>query len=532
MVPSTATRPGLVPEIALLAAGLWLLAPTAAAAAQEPSERPEADRAGQEAGAPEAGAPPRVALEDPDRAELARRIEGLLDDPALERAHVGLLAQVGETGEVAFARNAEKLFVSASTAKLVTAAAALRRLGPDHRWLTRLLAAGALRSDTLHGDLWIVGGGDPRLEPEEVIRWPRLLREAGIRHVTGDVVGDDRYFEGPVWGRGWTWEDVHSGWGAGVSGLQLSPARVRAELVPGSGVGAPATLRFRDPGPKPPVRSRVRTGPHGGEVRIRFLPPPEGGPVEIVGWIPAGAGPVSLSLAPHHPTLHLLARLETAMRDAGVGLGGGFRRARPDEEIGGPVDWQREIESEPLEEVIEHLLRWSDNQVAESLLRTLGREAGGTGAPEEGLEAVQEVVAGWGIEPGAVQLADGSGLSRYSRVTPAALVRLLRRVAQLPEYDVLREALPVAAESGTLGRRLAATAAEGNARAKTGSLGGVRGLAGYVTDADGETIVFALLLNGYEVPGDVATGLEDLLVEQLALYHSDDYPGCPCPRRR
>lgn len=505
-----------------------LLAQPAVSHGQEPA------RPAGEAGAGEPRADPQEAAPvpaDPDREELRRRLEGLLGDPALERAHVGLVVQVGETGDVVYARNGEKLFVSASTAKLVSAAAALRRLGPDYRWHTRLVAAGPVRSDTLHGDLWIVGGGDPRLDADEVRSWPRTLRQAGIRHVAGDVVGDDRFFEGPPWGRGWTWEDLFSGWGAGVSGLQLSPGRVRAELVPGPTVGGTATLRFPDAGPAPVIESRVRTGPPGSEVRIHFLPPAGGGPVQLVGWVPAGGGPVPLSLAPAHPTLHLLAVLEGAMRDAGTSVAGRFRPARP-EEAPQAVAWEREIASKPLSEVVDHLLKRSDNQVAESLLRTLGKEAAGTGTAEAGLEAIGEALAAWGIDPGAVDLADGSGLSRYNRVTPAALARLLRRVAQLPDYEALRRALPVAARDGTLRGRLEATAAEANARAKTGSLGGVRGLAGYVTDADGETLVFALLLNGYGVPGDVATGLEDLLVEQLALYHSPDYPGCPCPRRQ
>lgn len=497
---------GLPPGLPAPAAGLQ------AAVREAPQARPEAA--------------------DPDRAELARRLEALLEDPALRRAHVGLLVQAAGTGEVLFDRDAEKLFIAASTTKLVTAAAALRRLGPDHRWRTRLLAAGDLRGDTLRGDLWILGDGDPRLTADEVRAWARQVRDAGVRHVAGDVVGDDRVFEPPIWGRGWTWEDLYSGWGAGVSGLQLSPASARAELLAGPAPGSPATLRFPDPGPVPSLENRVLTGAPGDEVRIHFVPPPEGGAVRLLGWVPAGGDPVRLSLAPAHPTLHLLAVLGRAMEDAGVRVSGRYRRATEEERPEGPVAWERELVSEPLSEVVERLLERSDNQVAESLLRTLGREVSGVGSAEAGLRAVEATLAGWGIAPGAVELADGSGLSRYSRVTPAALVRLLRRILQLPGYEPLHRALPVAAETGTLSRRMAATAAEGNARAKTGSLGGVRALAGYVRDADGERLVFALLVNGYEVLGDVATAIEDLVVEQLALYHSADYPGCPCPRRR
>jgi D-alanyl-D-alanine carboxypeptidase/D-alanyl-D-alanine-endopeptidase (penicillin-binding protein 4) len=82
----------------------------------------------------------------------------------------------------------------------------------------------------------------------------------------------------------------------------------------------------------------------------------------------------------------------------------------------------------------------------------------------------------------------------------------------------------VASVDGTLSRRFQSTAASANVRAKTGSLDGVRGLAGFVQDGDDETLIFALLMNAYDAPGDVATALEDLLVEQLALYHGPHFP--------
>lgn len=462
-----------------------------------------------------------------DLRELRERLERILDDPALARAHVGLVVQVAETGEILFDRNGDRRFTAASTTKLVTAAVALERLGPDHRWRTLLAAGGPVRDGVLEGDLWIVGGGDPVLGREEVRGWPRLLRDAGVRRIRGDLVGDDRAFPDAPWGRGWMWDELHAGWASGVTGLHMAPGRIGAELLPGPDVGDPASFRVTDSVPPPPVLAHVGTGAPDSETRLRFVPPPGGGgPVRLEGWIPAG-DTVRLTLAPGHPTLHLLRFLESALPEAGISLDGESRRPREGERApaGG---WRLERRSRPLEEVLPRLLKPSDNRIAETLLRTLGRERGRSGSAEEGLEVVAETLSGWGIEGGAVSLADGSGLSRYDEIAPRALTRLLRRVRQLPHGDLFTDALPRAGEDGTLARRLLSTAAEDNLRAKTGSLSSVRGLAGYVIDRDGETLVFALLLNGYDAPGRVAVGLEDLLVEQLALYHGRDYPGCPC----
>jgi D-alanyl-D-alanine carboxypeptidase/D-alanyl-D-alanine-endopeptidase (penicillin-binding protein 4) len=115
-------------------------------------------------------------------------------------------------------------------------------------------------------------------------------------------------------------------------------------------------------------------------------------------------------------------------------------------------------------------------------------------------------------------------MSRYNEMAPSGLARLLRRTSQLRGFSLFRDALPIASVDGTLSRRFRSTEASRVVRAKTGSLSGVRSLAGFVEDGDGETLVFALFLNSYDAPDSVATALEDLLVEQLALYHGPTYP--------
>jgi len=464
-------------------------------------------------------------------ARLGARLERLLADPALARAHVGLVVQVAETGEVLFRREAERRFVPASNTKLVTAAVGLHELGAAYRWRTRLLAEGALRNGTLEGDLWVVGSGDPSVTRIELGRWAAAVAAAGIRRIAGDVVGDDRAFDGPQWSAGWMWDDLYTGWSAGVSGLQLWPNAVRARLVPGDSVGAAAVLRTPEDEPALPISVRVRTGAPESEVRLRWIPSPEGGPVALDGWIPAGADSVRLSLAPRHPTPFLLWHLGRALADAGIRIGGHLRRARPGEIAAADPSWETEFVSDSLGGILSQLLKPSDNQIAESLLRTLGREKGRTGSAREGLRVIQSTLSEWGIAPGAISLTDGSGLSRYNQVTPNAVSRLLRTMWRQPEFATFADALPIAGVDGTLEARMLGMPAAGNVRAKTGSLSSVRALSGYLTDGDGETLIFSLLLNGYEAPGDVATALEDLLIEQLSLYHRKTEPGWPDFRR-
>ena len=464
-----------------------------------------------------------------DLAQLRSTLHGIIDDPALARAHVGLIVLVAESGEVLFRHNAERRFTTASTTKLVTAAVALSRLGPNYRWTTTVLASGATSDGVLEGDLWVRGGGDPLLRRETLETMARSVREAGILRVSGDLIGDDRTFAGPPWGRGWMWDDLYGSFAAGVSALQLSPARISAELRPGLALGEPATLRILEPGTELPIRAEVLTGPPGSELSLDYLPDRRDGSVVLAGWIPLDVTRVPLGFAPPHPTRYFLERFALALARAGVAVDGMPRRAETLEEPGA-VAWERGFRSPPLSRAVDRMLKVSDNQVAETLLRTLGAE-GGDGSDEAGLAVIRSTLSGWGIEPDAHSLADGSGMSRYNEIAPSALARMLRRVSQLPEFRVFHDALPIASVDGTLSRRFRSTAASRVVRAKTGSLSGVRALAGFAEDGDGETLVFALLLNGYDAPGTVAVALEDLLVEQLALYHGPTYPGGRIPGR-
>lgn len=543
---------------ALLAAALTSPLPAAAVPGTSTA-------AGPAPAARETASAARPAVDDttpePGDPELTRRLERLLADPAFDRAHVGLKVVVAETGEVLFEQAAEKRFTAASTAKLLTAAAALDRLGAGFRWHTRLVSTGPVEDGVLRGDLWVLGGGDPGIDRSDLGRWASALREEGVRRIAGDVVGDGRSLAAPPWGRGWMWDELHLGWATGVTALQLDEAGVRAWLVPGDRPGDPAEVRTDDPGAAPPVGLEVRTGPPGSRTRLVHRtdrPGPATGRIE--GWVPADADSVPLWMAPAHPTGELLDAFGAVLGDSAVEVEGTLRRPRdgerppmgpccgPRPDPGGPAgetpapreaapdpDGPRTIldaPSDSLGAALEGMLAPSDNQTAEILLRTLGREEGRAGTPRGGLAVVREAVTDRGVSPDAFTLADGSGLSRYDEVAPAALVRVLRSVWRSPLHEVFTGALAAPGEEGTLESRLLDTAARDGLRAKTGSLSSVRGLAGFVEAGDGTTLIFALMIDGYGVPGRVAEGVRDLLVEQLSLHRRPVRPGRPgAPRR-
>jgi D-alanyl-D-alanine carboxypeptidase/D-alanyl-D-alanine-endopeptidase (penicillin-binding protein 4) len=163
-------------------------------------------------------------------------------------------------------------------------------------------------------------------------------------------------------------------------------------------------------------------------------------------------------------------------------------------------------------------MKFSQNQYAETLLKTLGAMTG-TATFEGGRAAIRQVVESWGVPAGDLILADGSGLSRYNLVTPQALVTVLAHVAHDAHLkDPFEAALPVAGRDGTLADRLKGTPAEGNVRAKTGSFANARSVAGYARTADGEPVAFAIIANNFGIPAAAIDQVTDAIITRIVRF--------------
>jgi PBP4 family serine-type D-alanyl-D-alanine carboxypeptidase len=166
--------------------------------------------------------------------------------------------------------------------------------------------------------------------------------------------------------------------------------------------------------------------------------------------------------------------------------------------------------------VLPHFMKPSQNQIGEALLRTTGGVVTGVASADSGRAVAAATLTGFGIDPAAFVLSDGSGLSRYNYVAPEALARILEVMARRPDADVFLNSLPIGGVDGTLATRMRGTAAEGNVRAKTGSIANTRTLSGYVATRDGERLVFVLMANHFTVSSRVAERVQDHVVERLA----------------
>ena len=459
----------------------------------------------------------------PAIASLRSDIDAILDAPALGHSYWGVLVKSLKSGDTLYERNARRLMMPASNMKIVTLAAAADRLGWDYTYETQLFAAGPIADGILRGDLVAVGSGDPSMMATGAdtlfAGWADALKHAGVQMIAGRVIGDDNRFEDNGLGFGWSWDDLPDDYAAGVGALQFNENMVRISIAPGPAAGDSAGITVSPPGSGLSCVCAVTTSAAGAPTAIRVRRLPGSMRLELGGTIALASSPAALSVSVENPTLFFA----TALRDALIARGIDVRGAAVDiDDVSDPpargttpIAAHR---SPPLSTLALRLMKDSQNLYAETFLKTLSIRAGDPVATaERGRAEAAAALEAWGVSGADLIQRDGSGLSRYDYVTADALVTILTHIDR---DERLRgpfvTSLPIAGRDGSLTNRMKGTAAEGNARAKTGSMSNVRTLSGYVTSASGEPLVFSILANNFEVPPDTINRTTDAIIVRLA----------------
>lgn len=435
---------------------------------------------------------------------LAARLDSIFADTAFAHAHMGAEFISLRTGETLYRTNAARLFLPASNQKLFTGAAALETLGPAYRFRTAVSASGQVRDGVLHGDLIVRGSGDPTLSARfgenarsALLAWADSLRARGITRVQGGIIGVDSAFVGAPWGSGWAWDDLDYGFAAEYGALQFNEGVVTMQLFPSRTVGSPPIVVLDPPTQHVRIYNLATTGAAGTPLELSIARDAAGPGVTVAGSIPADTTMLTRSLAVRSSTAYFLSVLREALREAGVEVQGQALPADewPDDRAGVVEALLFTHHSPPLGDVLAGMMKPSQNQIAETLLLTVGRELRGEGSPEAGAAVVDSLLRAWSLPAGELRMADGSGMSRYNLTSPRLLTGLLAHMDRSASREVWRASLPVAGVDGTLENRMRDPPLRETVIAKTGTLTGVRALSGYLTTAAGEPVAFSLLLD-------------------------------------
>ncbi len=474
--------------------------------------------------------------------KLAADLDALFTKAPFDTAHWSVRIERLRDGHVLYERNPRSLVMPASNMKIVTMAATAETLGWDHRFETRLVAEGEVRDGVLHGDLRVIGGGDPSIgahdfdkAPEVFREWAETLRAAGITRVTGRLIGDDNAFDDEMLGAGWAWDYLAYGYAAPVSALQYNEGVVVLRLTPGAKVGDPATLVATPSGHGLDIQSTVTTGAadsSNGNVDLSRLPGQRA--LRVSGTVPLGGKPPIRTTSVDNPTLFFVNALREALAGEGVRVTG--PAADIDElEDYAPAANARLIASHgsaPLSELGAYFMKVSQNMYGETFLKAMGRTTGRPGSLATGRAVVRDVLETWGIPRDTYALFDGSGLSRYNEINAWMVTKILRRMYEDERHrGWFLAALPVAGHDGTLDRRMIGTELQRAVQAKTGTIANARALSGFLTAPSGERYIFSIIANNFLRPSSEVDAIAEGALKRVLQEAASAAPRAPAPLR-
>lgn len=456
--------------------------------------------------------------------ELRDQLDDYFNDPNFSNANWGVLVKSLKTGEVLYKRNADKLFIPASNMKLFTSAAALLLLGPDYVYETDFYVNGGLEKGVLKGDLIIQGAGDPTISSRfysgnqiKIFEdWADTLKAKGIWVISGNIFGDDTFFDNVGLGNGWAW-DYESSWFEAPSGsLSFNDNCVEIKIEP-TDVNFPAKVSVKPYTKYISLVSKVITVDDSDESSLSVLRQRGTNLINVTGNIKKDSKPITEHVSISDPTMFFLTVLREVFERKGIVIQGRIGTINSSEKNIIPDDLTPLYthRSVPLKIIIKELNKNSNNFYAEQLLKTIGLEIHNYGTVENGVKACKEIFNTMGINPENMVMADGSGLSRLDLVTPRQIINLLSFMYKSDEFSNFYESLPIGGIDGTLIDRMKKTAAENNVHAKAGYNNNVSALSGYLKTISGEPLVFSIIVNNYLAPFTLANYIQDNVCNRL-----------------
>ncbi|KAA9002754.1 serine-type D-Ala-D-Ala carboxypeptidase [Affinibrenneria salicis] len=418
-------------------------------------------------------------------------------------ANLALVVQkVGATSPV-IDFHSQQMALPASTQKVLTALAALLQLGPDYRFATTLESHGSISGGTLRGSLIVRFSGDPTLKRQQLRNMVQELKKRGVQTIDGDVMIDTSAFASHDKAPGWPWNDMTQCFSAPPGAAIVDRNCFSVSLYSAPRAGDNAFIRVASYYPVQmfsEVKTLAKGAPEAQYCELDVVPG-ELNRFTLTGCLTQRSEPLPLAFAVQDGASYAGAIVREELTQAGIDMRGSLRRQTQPGPAGAVL---AQTQSAPLHDLLTIMLKKSDNMIADTVFRTIGRERFGVpGTWRAGADAVRQVLRQKaGVDLGNSILVDGSGLSRHNLIAPATMMQALQYIAQNDQQLNYITMLPLAGYDGTLRYRggLHEAGVNGKVSAKTGALQGVYNLAGFITTASGQRMAFVQYLSGYAVP--------------------------------
>ncbi len=433
-----------------------------------------------------------------NQAQLKSKIESIIPSrkfPALEASIV--IASL-EKNEIIYSQNADKLMIPASVNKVLTAFTALKVLGPSASFKTQVYANQPIRDGVLMGDIFIKGGGDPSLVSERMWMMVNDLMRLGIKKISGNIVGDATYFDSETTPKSRPDYLTDQAYNAPVGALSFNFNTATIYVTPGAAAKTPPAVYVDPENSYIDVVNQASTGSSSSREsisvsRIEHVKGDLGDTVLLRGSIPSGSKEIRFYRNIVNPTLYAAHMFKEFLNRRQVEVGGTIKEGA----VPSGAKLLLEFESLPMWHVVWGMNKFSNNFVADQIVKKLGAEKfGPPGTLDKGIATIQTEMEKLGMTKTSYTIVDGSGLTRKSRISAQNIYRVL--YAAYKDFSLYPEfvaSLGVAGTTGTMRRRFLSSSAEDLLRAKTGTLDGVAALAGYTPTIDGEMLAFVILLN-------------------------------------
>ncbi|MBP1944520.1 D-alanyl-D-alanine carboxypeptidase/D-alanyl-D-alanine-endopeptidase [Cytobacillus luteolus] len=445
----------------------------------------------------------------------------LENEPDLKGTIVGVSIRSATTGELIYQHNGNTRLRPASNMKLLTAAAALSALGENYTFKTEILTDGKVRNDTLKGNLFLKGKGDPTLLTEDFDQMASELSKKGIRYIRGDLIADDSWYDDVRYSVDLPWSDETAYYGGQVSALTAAPDKdydtgaVRISVRPGDKAGKKAIIKVTPKTNYVVIKNRVITVENEEKKQLEITRKHGSNEILIQGRIPIDSKPYKEWVAVWEPTGLALDLFKQALNKEEIKVVGKSRFDKTPNEATPITDHH----SMPLKDLFIPFMKLSNNVHAETLVKEMGRVIKGSGTWESGLDVMNSEMSKLGLNTASCVIRDGSGISHINLISTNEVSKLLFNSQSQPWFPVYLQSLPVAGNmdrmtGGTLRHRLSTV---GNVYAKTGTLTTVSSISGYIDTKSGNKLIFSIILNNL-LEDTKGKAIEDKMIELISNY--------------
>lgn len=444
--------------------------------------------------------------------DIPAEIKELINDPALAGSITGLMIVDTKDGRVILQHDQGTRLIPASNRKLFTSAAALEILGDSYTIPTLIVADSSPNpAGVVDGNLYIKGGGDAVLSLDDLASFVSTLKAAGVKEITGNIVGDSTLFTDGPYPEGWGVDYLSDDYAAQIAALEVNEGIVGVGVVGGSSVGSTPLVTLIPATHYIPIVDTATTVGADGVTNILVQRPYDKNEVDVSGTIKFGDAAPAINITVDNPPLYCTTLLTQDLADAGIKVDGKpILGAAPSSAVK-----LAEHDSVPMSDYIRLMNKPSDNLQAETLVRLLGAVKGQGGTFAFGDAVETGFFSSCGINPDELIFADGSGVTRLDQVSAHAVIKLLLAMKTKPDFQTYYNSLPIAGVDGTLKHRMIGTAAAGNVHGKTGTVRFCHALSGYVTDKSGHLLAFSILNNNFACPVEQVNRIQDTIMNEL-----------------